>query len=119
MFVGIWSLYDFFGNAVVGKDAAKAGQPMANGHKAALTELRGDWKAHQELFSMRTGPMSRYVCHKCWAARLGFLVLFIEFGRAASWVATRRTLADFLQFVCGREVCHNLMISCCCCCCYC
>jgi hypothetical protein len=53
MFHGVFPHETFEGLPCEGLDLELAGTPIAGGMLACLTEIRGDWKAHKELFSMR------------------------------------------------------------------
>jgi hypothetical protein len=98
LFDWLWLWFLFNVRLQATQEARCAGEDFALGTKAALTEVRGDWKFIHELFQMKVGYRNQQICHHCHARRIGNFLNYTDFGPDAAWVGTRRTHADFLLY---------------------
>jgi hypothetical protein len=81
-----------------GTDAERnASAVLADGLVGAVTEFRGDWKYHKQVWRLRVGWRNRYICHVCEAARVGDAHLFTDFSETAQWRNTVRTFLNFMR----------------------
>ena len=87
------------------------GEPMYKGVGFRLTEIRGDWKAHQSIWGlMRAAFTSNNVCHVCEASRVNPSTSMLEFSRNPGWLATTRTHATFLSDLMNDDGCNLMYI---------
>ncbi|CAE7240393.1 ppk25 [Symbiodinium sp. CCMP2456] len=70
--------------------------PMYNGYKFRLVELRGDWKHHLHTFKLASHWSCNDVCHCCKASKTNMLYPYTDFVRQPRWLCTMRTHAQFL-----------------------
>lgn len=78
-----------------------AGQEIAGGQKFALTEIRGDWKWHLEVFELSTWWSCNRICHQCPATRVPGRLIYSRFGRRGGWPI--RTTGNFLLDCCPSQ----------------
>jgi hypothetical protein len=79
--------------------ANNAGKELASGFAVAVTEFRGDWKWHKEIWAYRCGWMNNCVCSECKAMRVGQTLLFTDVSITARWRTTLRTQEEFMNDV--------------------
>ena len=70
--------------------------PMYNGYKFRLVELRGDWKHHVHSFKLVNHWACNDLCHCCKASKTNRLYPYIDFTRQPQWLSSIRTHAEFL-----------------------
>ena len=70
--------------------------PMYNGYKFRLVELRGDWKHHVHSFKLVNHWACNDLCHCCKASKTNRLYPYIDFTRQPKWLSSIRTHAEFL-----------------------
>jgi hypothetical protein len=63
---GTYPTHDHNGQPWPDADPRKmvAGRPLANGLRGAVTEIKGDWKWHCEVFGVNSWSMT-HICHEC------------------------------------------------------
>ena len=69
-----------------------------------LTELRGDWKHHQQTFRLAGSFASNNICHICLASKVDGRYAFSDFGEQPAWRTTIRTQEQFLRQQLGSPV---------------
>ena len=91
------------------------GRPMyeCGGHKIRfrLTEIRGDWKHHQQVWGLvKAAFTSNNVCHVCEASRTNASCSMLEFTRQPAFLQTTRSHRTFLTQIMGNHVCSLIFI---------
>ena len=76
---------------------AKPLDPLLPGASFKLTEVRGDWKQHADVFGVASHWRCTDLCHRCRATKSNSPLHYIDFTENPKWAATERTLQDFLQ----------------------
>ena len=86
------------GGPLPARQHALAGQSIChNKMKFICTELRGDWKYHQQVFRFKSSWQSTLVCFKCPARSRGPLEqLYYHVGENAFWLPRELSLSSFL-----------------------
>ena len=92
------------------------GKPMYECHgqniRFRLTELRGDWKHHQQVWGLvKAAFTSNNVCHICEASRANPACSMLEFTRQPAWSHTIRSHRVFLTEILGSSACSLIYIK--------
>ena len=70
--------------------------PMYNGYKFRLVELRGDWKHHAHSFKLVNHWSCNDICHCCGASKTNRQYPYTDFARQPRLASTIRSHAEFL-----------------------
>ena len=98
LFTGLYPSCGPHGEALPASQLALAGQSICNNKmKFVCTELRGDWKYHQQVFRFKSSWQATHVCFKCAAKSRGPLEgLYYHVGEDAAWLQGELSLSSFL-----------------------
>ena len=102
-----------FSERRVKKDALHTpGQSLYGGICFRLTEVRGDWKHHQQVWGLvKAAFTSNNVCHVCKASRTDRNFSMLEFTRQPAFLATTRSHLTFLTEIMGSSGCHLIFVK--------
>ena len=98
LFSGLHPASGPHGEALLQSQLALAGQRICHsGMKFLCTELRGDWKHHQQVFRFLSSWQGTLVCFKCAAKSRGPVAnLYYHVGEDAAWLQGELSLSSFL-----------------------
>ena len=77
------------------------GEPLADGWRGALCQVRGDWEFYTQLFRFRTCTTNERMCWLCRASNVDPMRAWSDFSLGAGWRATRWTHESYLAFLRG------------------
>lgn len=86
---------------LTGKDAERAGTPLCQGmRRFAVTELRGDWEWHRDIWRFTASWQSQQVCFRCPAVTNGMgdpsYVYYNNDAHTSCWLQEEFTLPQFI-----------------------
>lgn len=105
----VWSLNACFsgvnpsegprGGPLTGKDLARAGRPLCRTRRTfCVTELRGDWEWHRDIWRFTASWQGQDVCFKCPAVTKGNeRYVYYNTGPTSSWLQEEFTLEQFIS----------------------
>lgn len=98
------------GEPLTGRDRERAGQAVCNGLRFAITELRGDWLYHRQVFRMRSTWLSGKkapVCYLCPAYNTG-PCSWLQLEDSSPLWDKQYTLAEWLVDQCPPDPSHSV-----------
>ena len=107
MFTGKMPKFSFHNEVLT-----SAGHALYAGLRYRLTEVRGDWKHHQQVWGLVGAAFtSNNICHICAASRSKESVSMLEFTREPKWKATVRSHRTFLLEIMSQAGCNLMYVK--------
>ena len=107
LLTGKWPLRNWHG-----RREPKSGQWLANGWRAAVCQVRGDWAFYTEVFHF---PQWNGAERMCWLCRASSTIPHLHFGRFgddAGWRGTRWTHESYMDFLRGAGLAIPVLFLC-------
>ena len=113
MYIGCYPKTSFTNQRLNPHGGNVPGGPMYNDEvRFRLTEVRGDWKHHQQVWGMvKAAFTSNNVCHCCRASRTETEVSMLEFTTHPRWESTIRSQREFLLQIMNSEGCNLIFVK--------
>ncbi|CAL1132282.1 unnamed protein product [Cladocopium goreaui] len=86
------------GRPLTGADLARAGMPLCRSNmRFSVTELRGDWEFHRDVWRFTASWQGQQVCYRCAAGTKGDeAYLYYNGGPTSRWLHEEFSLEQFL-----------------------
>lgn len=86
------------GRPLTGADLARAGMPLCRSNmRFSVTELRGDWEFHRDVWRFTASWQGQQVCYRCAAGTKGDeAYLYYNGGQTSRWLHEEFSLEQFL-----------------------
>ena len=111
MYQGVCPEASFNGEPLKPSALYVPGRPLFHNLRFRLTEIRGDWKHHQQVWGLvRAAFTSNNVCHCCQASRSDASVSMLDFSAQPRWAATIRSHATFINEIMSSPGCNLIFV---------
>ena len=86
------------GRPLIGADLARAGMPLCRSNmRFTVTELRGDWEFHRDVWRFTASWQGQHVCYRCAAITKGDeAYVYYNGGPTSRWLCEEFSLEQFL-----------------------
>ena len=106
MYIGNFPEKNFRNNTLTARGDQIPGHSMYHDVRFRLTEVRGDWKHHQQVWGLvRAAFTSNNICHLCEASRTEERYTMLEFTASPAWASTIRSHQKFLSDIMAPHGC--------------